>query len=109
MADLATELERLALQVRRAEGPGVAKADGEHPEVLRRRSAFHAEQVQKVGHMRRLGLTQAEIARRMHVSDTHLCKMLGDGHSKGNRFQGEHAKALDEILLQLRVEAVNCG
>lgn len=89
-------------------GPGVAKA-GEDATVLRWRGQSHSKQLHKISQLKRLGWNQAEIARAMHISDTHLSKLISDGYSKGNRFSGEHIEALDELLLQATVEAVNCG
>jgi len=105
---LVAAAELLLAEARRAEGPGVAKA-GEHPEVLRWRGQAHTKQLHKVSQLKRLGFTQADIARRMHISEPHLSKLISDGFSKGNRFGTDHSEALDEILLQAMVEAVNCG
>lgn len=105
------EVARAALELvarERAQGPGLAKA-GDDPVLLRWRGQSHAKQLHKIGRLKRLGWNQAEIARGMHISDTHLSKLISDGFSKGNRFMGEHIEALDELLLEATVEAANCG
>jgi predicted XRE-type DNA-binding protein len=106
---LVSQLELALAEARRAEGPGVAKARAEDAETIRWRGQAHAKLVHSVSQLKRWGLSQAEIARRMHISDTHLCKLLSDGMSHTCKVQGEHIEALSEIIARAAAEALNCG
>lgn len=108
MSDLAALAEMLAAELRRSSGPGLAKT-GPSDDELRWLGQAHSELLQLVGRLKRLGWEQVEIAHRMHVSESHLSKMISDGYSRGTQPTGKHLCALREIVLQATCEAVNCG